>query len=182
MNSTPMKTAIKRPQSCMIRSLLLILATFASLISFAQEPTDSLPGDPGGFAVYTIQNLSFGAFTFGSSGGTLTVSNSGSRSSSGDIIPLNLGVIYCQAVFEIEAPEGTIFWILNGPNSTLLGSNGGSMSLSIGTSDPASPFNVINPSPARTSISLGGILTVGNMVANPAGSYTGNFYITFNQE
>ncbi|HTE29596.1 MAG TPA: DUF4402 domain-containing protein, partial [Chryseolinea sp.] len=65
---------------------------------------------------------------------------------------------------------------------TLTGSNGGSMMLGIGSSDPASPFSIVNPSPGRTSINIGGTLTVGNLVANPPGIYTGNFYITFNQE
>lgn len=165
-----------------IKILCLALSSFVSLYSFAQNPTDSLPGDPGAFSVYSIQNLSFGAFTPGNSGGTILIGTNGARSVTGDVIALNLGVTFCQALFEIEAPEGSILSILNGPNATLTGSNGGTMTFSIGASDPISPFSVITPSPGRTSISIGGTLTVGSLSANPPGSYTGNFYITFNQE
>jgi len=171
-----------KQHAIMIKVLLILSMSFLSLYSVAQNPTDSVPGDPGALSVYSIQNLSFGAFTIGSSGGTIIIATTGARSVTGDIIALNLGVIYCQAFFEVEAPEGTILSILNGPDATLTGSNGGTLSLGIGVSDPVSPFIVSTPSPTRTSISIGGTLTVGNLLANPPGSYTGNFYITFNQE
>jgi hypothetical protein len=162
--------------------LFITVLSFLSFYANAQDPTDSLPGDPGAISVYSMQNLSFGAFTLGSSGGTIVIATSGARSVSGDVIPLNLGVLFCQAMFEVEAPEGTILSILNGPDVPLTGTNGGSMSLNIGVSDPISPFNVSVPSPGRTAISIGGTLTIGSMASNPPGSYTGNFYITFNQE
>jgi len=168
--------------AAMIKWLLIIAVCFLSLKATAQNPTDSLPGDPGALSVYSVQNLSFGAFTIGSTGGSIIIATTGARSVTGDVIPLNLGVIYAQALFEVEAPEGTILSILNGPDVSLTGSNGGTLSLSIGVSDPVSPFSVTTPSPARTSISIGGTLTIGSMAVNPPGSYTGNFYITFNQE
>jgi hypothetical protein len=171
-----------KQHATMTKMFLIISMSFLSLYTLAQDPTDSIPGDPGALSVYSIQNLSFGAFTLGSSGGTIIIAANGVRSVTGDIIPLNLGVIYCQAFFEVEAPEGTILSILNGPDVTLAGSNGGTLSLSIGVSDPVSPFSVATPSPGRTSISVGGTLSVGSLLANPPGSYTGNFYITFNQE
>lgn len=176
------KKELTTQSSRMIKMICIALLSFVSFYSFAQNPTDSLPGDPGAFSVYSIQNLSFGAFTPGNSGGTIIIASNGSRSVTGNVIPLNLGVTFCQALFEIEAPQGSILSILNGPNVTLIGSNGGSMMLGVGTSDPVSPFSVAIPSPGRTSISIGGTLTVGSLVANPPGSYTGSFYITFNQE
>ena len=163
-------------------SLFILISVFMSISSFAQNPTDSLPPDPGAIAVHTIQNMSFGAFSHGSSGGTVTISNAGARTSTGDVILLNLGVAYFHSIFEIDASQGSIVSIMNGPNAILTGSNGGSISLEIGSSSPASPFVTVVPQPARTQVNIGGKLTIGSPAANPPGTYTGTFYITFNQE
>lgn len=133
-------------------------------------------------SVTTVQNLSFGAFTQGSNGGTITVSNDGSRSAAGTVIPLNLGQSFFQAIFEVEAPEGTVISILSSPDVTLTGTNGGSMNLQLGTTNPVSPFISTVPPPGKTQVHIGGTLTVGNTTASPPGSYTGSFYITFNNE
>ena len=166
----------------LIKYLLVNALVFTSLFSYAQTPTDSLPGDPGGLYVYTIQNLAFGAFYHGNTGGTLMLAGDGSRSATGDVVLLNLGITYFNAIFEIEAPPGTIVSILNGPDATLTGSSGGSMTLNIGTSSPAAPFSTVLPPPSRTQVNIGGTLTIGNNAATPPGSYTGTFYITFNHE
>ncbi len=156
---------------------------FVSMFAAAQgNPTDSLPGDPGALSVYTVQNMSFGAFSNGPSGGTVVISNTGMRSVTGDVVQLNMGYNFFQSVFEIDAPEGSIISILNGSNATLTGSNGGTMTLQIGTSDPPSPFVTVIPQPGRTQVNIGGAITVGSAAANPPGTYTGTFYITFNQE
>lgn len=165
-----------------IRSVLVILFTFASTLCFAQNPTDSLPVDPGSISVYTIQNLSFSSFSHGNVGGSVIISSGGVRSVTGDIVGLNIGSPYYQAIFDIEAPQGSIISILNGPDVILTGSNGGSMSLRIGNSYPASPFSTIVNPPQRTEVSVGGTLNVGNLSSSPPGSYTGTIYITFNQE
>jgi hypothetical protein len=133
-------------------------------------------------SVTSVQNLGFGAFSQGSIGGTVVISANGSRSVTGSIVPLNLGVNYYQAIFEIEAPEGTIVSIMNGGNVTLTGSNGGSMMLQIGNSDPSSPFAITVPPPGKTRVNFGGTLTIGSLFQNPPGSYSGTFSITFNNE
>ena len=160
----------------------IVLLLGISGFCYAQIPTDSLPGDPGGLYVYTVQNINFGAFAHGNTGGTLTIAADGTRTATGDIILLNLGVSYYNAIFEIEGPPGAIISILNGPDATLTGSNGGSMTLKIGNSTPASPFNNTLAPPGRTSVSIGGTLTVGGAAAAPSGNYTGTIYITFNHE
>jgi hypothetical protein len=133
-------------------------------------------------SVSTIQDLSFGAFSQGTNGGTVTISNSGIPSTTGTVLPVNLGGnLPAQAIFEVEAPPGTIISISNGPDATLKGSNGGTMILRPGISNPSSPFNVTNPT-GRTLINLGGRLTIGDPAANPPGTYTGTFFITFNNE
>lgn len=154
-----------------IRVSCLILFCFNGLPAFAQV-----------LSVTTVQNMSFGAFAQGSSGGTVIISNTGSRSVTGTVVPLNLGTAYNQAIFEVEAVEGTVVSISNGPDATLTGSNGGTMSLHIGNADPGSPFISTIASPGRTQVKIGGTLTVGNLATSPPGSYSGTFYITFNNE
>ena len=177
-----MKAIVIHKKQWIIKTLLVILLGFISISSFAQvDPTDSIPDDPGGITVYTIQNMSFGAFSAGT-GGTVIISNNGTRSVTGDVLALNLGTSYFHSIFDIDAPQGAIVSLLNGSDATLTGSNGGTMSMNIGNSDPASPFIVTVSQPARTQLNVGGTLTVGNPVANPPGTYTGTFYITFNLE
>lgn len=163
-----------------MRALLVTVLGFLCACSFAQ--TDSLPGDPGALTVYTVQNLSFGAFTGGNSGGTVVISAGGTRSVTGDVVGLNLATPYFQSIFDLDTPQGTIISIINGPNVVLNGSNGGSMLMQIGAPYPSSPLITTVAQPARTVIYFGGTLTVGNAAANPPGNYTGTFYITFNQE
>jgi hypothetical protein len=149
---------------------------------FALFFLNCLPAVSQRLNVTTTQNLSFGAFSQGSSGGTITVSTSGTRTASGTVVPLNLGIQYFQAIFQVQDSTGTIVSILNGPDATLQGSNGGTMALHLSNSDPASPFiSTIDP-PGTTAISIGGTLTVGNADVTPPGNYTGTFYITFNNE
>jgi len=167
----------------LIKCLLTWLLGIVSCVSFAQgDPTDSLPQDPGSLSVYNVQNMAFGAFSHGASGGSVIISTAGMRSVTGSITALNAGITYFQAIFDIEAPQGAIISILNGPNATLTGSNGGSLTLQLGGSSPGSPFVNSVASPARTSVSIGGTLIIGTTAANPPGTYSGTFYITFNQE
>lgn len=165
------------------RFLFTGIACMFALEGFSQGvPTDSIPPDPARISAYTLQNLRFGAFTQGAIGGTITVSSTGVRTATGDVVLLNMGVLYSEAIFEVEGILGTVISINNGPNATLTGSNGGSMSMTIGNSNPVSPITILSQPPARTQINIGGVLNVGNPAANPPGTYTGTFYITFNQE
>jgi hypothetical protein len=133
-------------------------------------------------SVTTLQNLSFGTFSQGSSGGTVTVSATGSRSVTGTVIPFNFGPSYFQAIFDVQAPSGTIISILAGPDATLTGSHGGRMTLQLGVADKGSTFvSPVDP-PSGTQVSIGGTLIVGDAAVSPPGTYTGTFYITFNNE
>jgi hypothetical protein len=177
-----MEASVIHKKQWILKTLLVIVLGFISVSSFAQiDPSDTIPDDPGGITVYTVQNMSFGAFSAGT-GGTVIISNIGTRSTTGDVVALSLGTLYFHSIFDIDAPQGAIVSLLNGSDATLTGSNGGTMSMHIGDSDPSSPFVVTVSQPARTQITVGGTLTVGNAVANPPGTYTGTFYITFNLE
>jgi hypothetical protein len=131
---------------------------------------------------FPIQDFSFGTFYQGNAGGTISLSTEGSRTSAGDIVLLNSGPATSQAVFEIEAPENTLISILTGLNTTLTGSNGGTMALEITGSNPESLFTHTAVSPGRSRIHFSGKLTVGDQIASPAGIYQGTISITFNNE
>jgi Domain of unknown function (DUF4402) len=142
------------------------------------------PPPPRPIAVYInpAQGLIFGAFFQGIAGGTVIVYPDGSRSVTGDVVQANLGIPYSPAIFEIEAQPGTLISILNGPDVTLNGSNGGALILHLGTSSTGSPFVTTVAPPGRTQVRIGGALTVGSPLANPPGAYSGTFAVTFIQE
>ncbi|MBW8687427.1 DUF4402 domain-containing protein [Chitinophaga rhizophila] len=155
--------------------LALLLITSAV---YAQEQ----PPRPITVYVNPAQGLIFGAFFQGVTGGTVILYPDGSRSVTGSIVQANLGYPFSPAIFEVDANPGTLISILNGPDVTLTGSNGGTLSLHIGTSSTGSPFIATATPPARTIVRIGGTLTVGPPPANPAGNYSGVFSVTFIQE
>jgi hypothetical protein len=158
----------------LVLSTILILLT-CCVPAFGQQQ----PPRPIAVYVNTAQPLSFGAFYPGSAGGTVIIYPDGSRSSAGDVVLVNLGFAFAPAMFEVEGLAGTLVSILNGSDITLTGSNGGSMNLHLGASAPTSPLVIPTSSPSRTTVTVGGTLTVGNTVSNPPGSYTGTFNLTF---
>lgn len=151
---------------------------FAQLPVHAQEP----PPRPISVFVNPAQGLIFGAFFQGPTGGTVIIYPDGSRAVTGSIVQANLGFPFSPAIFEVDANPGTLITIMNGSDVTLAGSNGGTLSLHIGTSSTGSPFIATATSPARTQVKIGGTLTVGVPLANPAGSYSGTFSVTFIQQ
>ncbi|MEP7229362.1 MAG: DUF4402 domain-containing protein [Ginsengibacter sp.] len=161
------------------RLFYIIIFNAIPNISFCQTlKTGSLDKNDA-INITTLQNIQFGAFSQGASGGSVIISADGLRSATGSVIPLNFGNIYSQAIFEIEAPLGSVVSLLDGQNSVLTGSNGGSMTLQIDNSIPASPFYTTVDPPAKTQISVGATLTVGNSSLSPPGNYTGNLYVLF---
>jgi hypothetical protein len=165
---------------CRFRVIYIIPAILVYLFSMelkAQEP----PPRPIRIDA-TAQGLSFGAFYHGATGGTVVITPAGSRSATGDVVLLSLGLPFSAALFQVHAHRGTVISILNGPNTLLTGIPSGTMSLHVGASNPSSPFvsnvnfNIAIP------LYIGGTLTVGNSAANPPGSYNGTFDITLVRE
>ncbi|MDZ7633091.1 MAG: DUF4402 domain-containing protein [Bacteroidales bacterium] len=129
------------------------------------------------------QPLSFGAFTPGLNGGTVTVYADGTnRSSTGDVLLFGLGYISSPAMFYIRANPGTVVSLLNSPPVTLTGGGSGTLSLQIGGTLPLMPFVTSVPWQMQTTLLVGGTLTIGDIVANPPGNYVGTFSITIVQE
>jgi hypothetical protein len=166
----------------------LFLLFALSLLSFSvcaqhRPVTLAVENPPRPISIYInpAQGLIFGAFYQGGSGGTVILYPNGSRSTTGSIIQASLGFSFSPAIFEVDAEPGTIVTISNGPDVSLAGSNGGSMTLHIGNSDLGSPFITTAVSPARTLVRIGGTLTVGSPLASPPGNYNGTFSVTFIQ-
>ncbi|WP_372639772.1 DUF4402 domain-containing protein [Ancylomarina sp.] len=168
-----MTVAFKR--NCLLKCIctgLFILLSHWVLV--AQEPSVPL-------SVVTLQDISFGAFFQGISGGTVTVSPDGTRLVNGDIIKANIsGFSYYPAIYEVEADPGTLISIIKGSDTSMAGSNGGSISLQVGDSDTS--FPIIVPPSGHIQVSMGGILTVENSQDKPSGNYNGSLNVTFIQE
>jgi len=158
-------------RSCI--SLVLIILCFS--VNGQEQP-------PRPIEVRVFQNLSFGAIIQGNVGGQVIIDPQGSRSVSGDIIPVALGYSYYPAIYEVEANSGSLITIENGPDITLNGSNGGQLTLHVGNSIPSSPFVNTKSPPFRTQIRIGGTLYVGSSLSNPSGDYIGYFSVTFVQQ
>lgn len=152
------------------------------IITITTVQGQELPPRPIAVTVNLSQNLNFGAFYHGNVGGSVIIYNDGSRSSTGDIVLLTMGYTFSTGLYDVVANPGTLVSILNGPNAILTGSNGGSMILQLGDSDPMSPFIITTTPPASTQIRIGGTLIVGNPITNPPGNYGGTFDVTFVQE
>ncbi|WP_169306819.1 DUF4402 domain-containing protein [Pedobacter polaris] len=154
------------------------------LKSYAQRPAImAIEQPPRPVVVYVnpAQGLNFGAFYQNGSGGSVIIYPNGSRSTTGSVIQTSQGFSFSPAIFEVDAEPGTVVTISNGPDVNLTGSNGGTMVLQIGSSDPVSPFVTTAASPGRTQVRIGGTLTVGSPLANPPGNYSGTFSVTFIQ-
>jgi len=171
----------------MKRYICILAALFSGFSISAQQKPRSLslvpenPPRPVVVYVNPAQGLIFGAFYQGSSGGTVIIYPDGSRSTTGSVIQTSQGFSFSPAIFEVDAEPGTLVTIVNGPDVTLSGSNGGSISLHIGNADPVSPFIARAISPGRTQIRIGGTLTLISPLANPPGNYSGTFSVTFIQ-
>ena len=167
-----------------IRQPLRVLSIVLTMLVGALMPARGQvqPPRPISVSVNPAQPLSFGAFFHGPLGGTVIVLPNGTRSVTGDVGQASLGFVYSPALFEVEGLPGTVVSILNGPDVTLHGSNGGTMNLHIGSSSPSSPFIIATTPPSRTLVNIGGTLTVGGPSANPPGAYSGTFNITFMEQ
>lgn len=155
--------------SLLVKPLLYLILTASPL--FLQGQVN--PPRPMSITVSTQQSLNFGSFAItGQNGGTVTVSNTGVRSFSGDIF-LSGNSQTC-GIFTIDVVSGTSLFMVNGLTATLTGSNGGELVMTLGQTYPALPYTTITSS---TVFQIGGTLTVGQLQNNPPGYYYGTYSI-----
>lgn len=161
---------------CKLR-LIVSALLFCAGYSYGQP---SLP--PRFIEVNAIQNLNFGSFVLtGSAGGSVLLGYNGIRSSTGSIALL--GNDSQPAIFEVKLLQGRNVKIDFTGTYTLTGSNGGSLVLTIDTTEKGNTgtfFPTDNNRAFTTNLSVGGKLDIpGNSIP---GTYIGTFNITFNQE
>ena len=136
---------------------------------------------PNQIQVFNLRGLDFGSFYPSGTGGEVIVDPWGSRTPTGGVVLVG-GDIGEPAIFEIVLIPGRLVSISFGPDATLTGSNGGSMTLAVGPSDRGDSFVTTSGHPFRNQVNVGGTLYVESATENPPGSYTGSFTVTFNQE
>jgi len=166
------------------KRLVLRIVLYVSILAGCHLSVNAQPPPPRPISIYVnpAQGLIFGAFFQGVSGGTVVVYPDGSRAVTGSLVQANLGYPYSPAIFEVDANQGTVVSIMNGPDVTLTGSNGGTLGLHIGAASTGAVFITTAAPPSRTQVRIGGTLTVGNALANPSGNYSGTFSVTFIQQ
>jgi len=164
----------------------VIFGLIFTLFSFSAKAQEN-PPIPVQVKVNTAQFLNFGAFTTGVSGGTVSVTADGLRTSTSDVVLLNMGPAVSPALFDVTANPGTIITISSQPNIVLNGP-GGMMNLNIDsfrTIDSnilGQTFITTASPPFANAVYIGGTLTVKNLTANPPGQYNGTFTLTFIQQ
>ena len=110
--------------SILRRLIQIIYGSIFILLLYASVSAQEMPPRPISVSVNMSQNLSFGDFYQYASGGTIIVSSSGARSSTGSIVLLSEGTISTSR-FDITANPGTLITIVNGSDVSLNGSGGG---------------------------------------------------------
>jgi len=164
------------------KRIIFIIA--AALLCIFAASVKAQPNPPRPI-ILTADNsfpLAFGAFTPGAGGGTVIISPGGTRTSTGDVILLNLGYSYSSAVFYIRANPGTVISLMITSPVTLVRAGGGTLTLNVGGTQPVSPFVTTLPWQQQTTLLVGGTLTIGPVGMNPPGQYSGSFSVTCIQE
>lgn len=162
------------------QGLLVTILFFVVTINLFAQP--ALP--QRSISVNSTQSIQFGIFALtGGAGGTVSVGWDGSRTATGNIALLAMAPMAQPAIFEIKLCQGRNVSITYPPTTTLTGDGGGNLTLEIGPTEKGSNgafFPTNNNCNFITILRVGGKLHIP--VAAIPGNYTGNFYITFNQE
>ncbi|MBK5194095.1 MAG: DUF4402 domain-containing protein, partial [Flavobacteriaceae bacterium] len=119
-------------------------------------------------------DLSFGSFyLLGATGGSLSISNTGIRTTTGNIQEVNSSFLVSAFTLSTDSLN-PINITVTSSLATLSNGVGNSMSLEAGISNPSNP---VVQSGAPVQIFIGGTITVANEI--PAGDYNGELFITF---
>ena len=163
----------------MIISILLLIVPGSSK-SFAQGAPFPPPNQ---LQVFSSQGLGFGSFYTGSSGGSVTISPTGGRTTSGTVVGLmtDPGM---PAIFNVRLVPGRLVHIQFDASATLTRMGGSETMIidSFVSDKPGNSFVTSSGHPFVNPVQVGAKLNVGTISANPAGNYQGVFSVTFIQE
>lgn len=171
-------SSFKNISSTIFKRVFLVGTLFITFLLQAQEN----PPIPISVEVSAVQFLNFGTFTTSNTGGTISVNNLGQRTSTGDVVLLNYGATASYASYDVTASPGTILTITHPNNIPLSGSNTGTIYLNIDSYYPNKTFLATATPPMTNAISIGGTLTIGDLLSNPPGNYSGTVTITLIQQ
>lgn len=134
--------------------------------------------------VNAIQSLNFGTFVLmGGTGGSVLMGYDGIRTATPGIILLGSAPYGQPAIFEVQLLQGRNVRIDFSPTAILTNSDGGTLMLNIGPTEKGingAYFPTSNNREFKTLLRVGGKLDIPG-TAIP-GTYSGTFFITFNQE
>ncbi|CAM4208626.1 DUF4402 domain-containing protein [Gillisia limnaea] len=159
-------------------SFWLLLFIFSVVQISAQEN----PPIPIEVEVRTSRNLNFGSFTAGTSGGNVSVSWDGLRTSTGDIVELSAGQPVSAALFDVYANPGTIIQIQDFGETVLTNGNGGAIYLTLNSFSTGQRTFVTQTPNAQmpNEIFVGGTLRIpSDNSGNLPGTYFGTFTLNF---
>ena len=130
------------------------------------------------------QSINFGTYCVnGNTGGTITIGWDGSRTSTGNIVLLNIAPMAQPAIFELRVSAGRTVSFTYPPTGTLTGSGGGLLVFDIGPTEHGingSTFTVNSDPNFLIPFKVGGTLHIPAYAIQ--GIYSGNFDISFNAE
>lgn len=159
---------------------LLFLVAFGGNITFGQGAPFPPPNQ---LQVFNAQGLGFGSFYVGSTGGTVVISPTGGRTTTGSVLGL-MSDPGMPAIFNLQLVPGRLVHIQFDASATLT-RMGGSETMIIDnflSDKPGNNFVTSSGHPFVNPVQVGATLNVGNIAANPAGNYQGMFSVTFIQE
>ncbi|MGC9354126.1 MAG: DUF4402 domain-containing protein [Mariniphaga sp.] len=167
--------------NCRLIFLFSVVALFSLFCHQLQAQSPFPP--PSQLQVYANQELAFGSFFTGTSGGTVTISPTGTRSVTGTVVGLALSS-GSAAIFDLRLIPGRIVHIVFPVSAQLTRIGGGeTMTITNFISDkPGNSFVTTASHPFINPVQIGATLNVQNSTVNPPGDYTGTFTVTFIQE
>lgn len=172
----------KSSGSCLY-AIGLVLFIAVSGMNIRQTQAQSPFPPPSQLQVYANQELAFGSFFAGTSGGTVTISPTGTRSVSGTVIELAQSP-GSPAIFDLRLVPGRIVHIVFPGSAQLVRKGGGGvlMLTDFTTDKPGNSFVTTAAHPFINPVQVGATLNVRGPNENESGDYMGTFNVTFIQE
>jgi hypothetical protein len=159
------------------------LFSLSAILFLCFDFSYSQPGlPPRNISVTATQALNFGGLCVTGTGGTVMVGWNGTRTSSGGITLLS-SLSASPAILQIKLCQGRSIIMTFDPVTTLTGNTGGTLRLDIGPTEKGpsgSGFFSNGDCNFITLLRVGGTLHLPGTTI--AGTYTGTFAITFNEQ